>query len=383
MRIAFFTDTYLPNRDGVVASMTNFRGELEKRGHEVYVFTSGSEEAKKANKDPRVFFHRSTTFKPYPQYKVALFPFLSSAQKVRDLKIDVVHSHALATMAMAAIGASKAAHRPLVGTFHTMVSDAADFYLKDLNKHKRLSKISKGVTWGYLKFMFKQCTVATAPSECTGRILAEHGINAEIVPNGIDIQRFNPSVSGEEVRRKHGLAGRKVVLHLGRLALEKNLEVLIRSCLIVREEEPNVRFVVVGDGPARKYYEELVKKEGLESSFVFTGIVSDEMVPKYYAACDVLAFPSVFETQGLVALEAMACGKPVAAANKYALPEVVRNGEDGYLFEPSDETECAKKILQCMKEKNRLGKNGRKIAEEYDLKKCADKLEKIYERIVK
>ena len=77
MKIAFFTDTYLPNRDGVVASITSFKEELEKRGHKVYVFTSGGRKERKENKNPDVFYYKSATFKPYPQYKVALFPLLS------------------------------------------------------------------------------------------------------------------------------------------------------------------------------------------------------------------------------------------------------------------------------------------------------------------
>ena len=106
MRIAFFTDSYLPQWDGVVSTILGFRKELEREGHEVYIFAAGSRKDKEENKDPHVYYHASTPFKPYPEYRVALFPYLSE-RRVRKLGIDVIHTHGMATMGLAALTIAK------------------------------------------------------------------------------------------------------------------------------------------------------------------------------------------------------------------------------------------------------------------------------------
>ena len=126
MRIAFFTDTYLPNKDGVVSSIVSTRLALEAMGHEVYIFASGSRKDKKENKDPRVHYFASTAFRPYPDYKIALFPFLASG-KLRRYGIDVIHTHGIATMGLASLQASVRNGLPVIGTFHTMLPDATHY----------------------------------------------------------------------------------------------------------------------------------------------------------------------------------------------------------------------------------------------------------------
>ena len=106
VNVGFFTDTYLPNIDGVVTSMLNYRGELEKRGHKVFVFSSGDRKARMENEDKRVFFFRSAKFPLYPQYKIALFPYSSASEIAKEKKLDLVDCQALASMGLAAIKTS-------------------------------------------------------------------------------------------------------------------------------------------------------------------------------------------------------------------------------------------------------------------------------------
>ncbi|HLC47843.1 MAG TPA: glycosyltransferase, partial [Candidatus Norongarragalinales archaeon] len=127
LNIGFYTDTYLPNVDGVVNAMLGYKKELEKRGEEVFIFTSGTESEGREYSNPKTFFFESVVFPPYPQYKLAIFP-LSSIKVAREAKIDLIHSHAVASMGVAAIASAKALNLPLVGTFHTMMPKAT-FYL--------------------------------------------------------------------------------------------------------------------------------------------------------------------------------------------------------------------------------------------------------------
>lgn len=378
MRIAFYTDTYLPNRDGVVTAILNFRKELEKRGHEVYIFASGSAKAKRENEDPHVFYHSSTPFRPYPQYRIALFPFLSE-RKVRSLKIDVIHSHGMATMGLAADRAAHALKIPYVGTMHTLIPQATHY----VSQFGSVQRAAERVAWGYLKLYYNRCDAATAPSNVIKELMEEHGIrNVSALPNGIDARKFNPKLDGRPVREWWNLGKKKVVLHLGRLVLEKNLEVIMRAALLVAEEEPDVKFLIVGTGPAASHYRELALKNHVGRYFIFTGFVEDRWVPKYYACADAVVVPSKFETQGLVTLEAMACGKPVAGADFLATREVVRDGKDGFLFDPDDPEDCAEKVVAALRAGKKLREAARRKGAEYSIEKCTDRLLKLYEGLV-
>jgi 1,2-diacylglycerol 3-alpha-glucosyltransferase len=379
MRIAFYTDTYLPNRDGVVTAIVNFRKQLEADGHEVFIFASGSRKAKKENTDPHVFFHLAVPFKPYPQYKIALFPFLSTS-KAKQLGIDIVHSHGMAAMGLAAERTARALKVPYLGTLHTLIPRATHYIAGGL---KPINKVTERIAWAYLKWYYNRCDVAIASSNTIRELMEEHGIrNVRVVPNGIDIERFNPKVDEGPVRDWWGLRGNKVVLYIGRLVLEKNLDVVINSALLVLEKEPDARFLVVGTGPAAAYYRRLAEKKGVLDRFIFTGFVEDRWVPNYYACADAVVMPSKFETQGLVTLEAMACGKPVAGADYLATKEIIRDGVNGFLFNPDDPEECAEKIVEALHSKKKLRANARKTAEGYSIKRCTERLLSLYEELM-
>lgn len=376
MRIAFFSDTYLPNRDGVVVSMVTMRGEIERLGHRVYIFCSGSRRAKRENKDRRVFYHASIPFKPYPSYKIAIFPFFS-ASKMKKLDMDIVHSHGMASMGLAAVRGAQEAGLPSIATFHTMIPRAVHY----ISRKSLLKKVMGRAAWKYLKWFYGLFDEVTCPTDHTQKILDEHGIQSVVVPNGIDTKRFNPRIDPARFKKKFGLEGKKVVLHVGRLVIEKNMDLLIDSVLLVKEEVPDAVFLVVGEGPARKYYEERIKRKHLESNFIFTGFVQDRLLPQAYASCDVLAFPSVFDTQGLVALEGMACGKPVAAAKGSASEDIVKNGVNGYLFENNPD-DCAEKIVRTIKRARKMSSSARKKSLLFSKERCAKRLVGVYERLI-
>lgn len=378
MKIAFFTDSFLPARDGVVTSILNTREELGRHGHETYVFCAGSGKAKKANKDERVFYHRSAPFTPYPDYRVALFPFLSTG-RVRANKVDLVHVQTMATMGWAGIQAAESLKIPLVGTFHTLIPEATHY----IPKSGAFKKITQNLAWRYLKWFYNHCRVTIAPSQTIKNELVKRGFkHVEVVPTGIDVKKFRPGLDKERIRKKHGLGKGPVILHVGRIAKEKNLDVLIKSALMILEDYPDARFLVVGKGPALQAYEKMAHKEGISKKFVFAGFVPDEELPYYYAASDVFAFPSIFETQGLVAAEAMATGLPVAGADFLAIPEYVKNGVNGFLFKPHDSEDCANAVLKCIKQRKKLSKKARETAVKYSLEKCTRKLIGVYKKII-
>src|SRR3989344_10506 len=218
MKAGFFTDTYLPNVDGVVRAILNFRAELERRGDEVYVFASGTKADVKANNDSRVFFYSSVKFPPYPQYKVALFPYHAARVQAQETKLDLIHSHAIANMGLAAISTAKTLKLPLVGTFHTLVPKAVQI----VAKRKWSQKAGETIAWKLIEAFYKPFDLVTAPSKTICTMLEEHGVqNCVPVPNGIDLTRFNQSLDRKWARKPLKLApDEKLVLAAGRFSRE-------------------------------------------------------------------------------------------------------------------------------------------------------------------
>lgn len=376
MKIGFFTDTYLPNVDGVVTTLVNYRTELQKRGDEILVFSSGDSKAREANKDPQVYFFKSIKFPPYPQYKIALFPF-DSSNIARKNGVELVHCHALASMGLAAIKTSRDLHVPLLGTFHTMVPVAAN---------KILGKTAERILWKAVKLFYSKFDLVTCPTRTVQDILKSKGVDSIVVPNAVNTVKFNPSIDGRTVRNIVGAD--KIVLVAGRVSQEKNVDLIVRAApeVLKQTRGTTVKFVVTGDGPARKQVEKLVQAEGLAKNFVFTGFVKGDDLASYYAACDCFVTASTFETQGLALLEAMACGKPVVGADSMAIPEALKNGRNGFLFKPGSEMECAEKIEKVLNmgktDYARMSKNARATAEGFSIPKSTGKLQKVYDQLV-
>lgn len=377
MRIAYFTDTYLPNVDGVVTSIVNSRNQLQARGHSVFVFCSGLRQDAATNKDPRVFYHLSTTFSPYPQYKVAIFPFFSVA-RARRLRIQVVHSHGLATMGLAAVGCARGMSIPAVATFHTLVTSATHY----VSKNKLVAYFTSEALWQYLKWFFGLFDATIAPSRTAQRMLAEHGIKSVVIPNGIDPKKFAKPHNPAAFRKRLGLAGKRVVLHFGRVAFEKNIDLLLQSALIVKENHPDCAFLIAGKGPDLERIRRRVAQMHLDKFVVFAGFLSKEEVSDAFAISEVMAVPSLFETQGLAALEAMSAGVPIVAIKNTAPAETIREGKNGYLSEPAP-AQFASAISKCIGKKKKFSAAAKREASKYSLAKCAKKLEALYVSISK
>jgi len=378
MNIAFFTDTYSPNTDGVVTAILNYRRELENRGHTVFIFSPGTAQQKEENKDPRIYYFTSKSFKPYPDYRIAVFNFFSHVKIIKDLKIDVIHSHGVATTGLAAIQSSKKLGIPAVATFHTLLPEAMHY----VTNQPQLKGVLQSLAWSYLSWYYSSYRKTFAPSTFTKKILESHGVkNAFVMPGGVDTKLFNPSVSGAITRKKFGIKkSDNVVLCLGRVALEKNLEVVIEAAPSIINLLPDVKFVIAGKGPAEKHYKELVRQKGLDMHFIFTGYVDQEFVPGLYACADVLAFPSCFDTQGLVVLEAMACGTPAVVRKDSAPSEFVSEGKNGYVF--SDHFDFHEKVVSAIKNKKTLGGEAVKTAREFDISLVTDRLLDVYSSLI-
>jgi len=360
MKIAWFTDTWLPARDGVVTSLLSFKKVLEKE-HEIFIFAPSYENRREGN----IFYFRSKPFPKYPDYRISsLKPIFSRkiGKILMENDIDVVHSHSPAIIGTYAVTASRFASIPLIHTYHTFLHEST--YLLSQTMQKLTGKLLD--MW--LEWYFERCKAIVVPSKYMANKFKKYRKKIEIIPTGVDIRKFERS-NKERINRG------KIALYVGRIVKEKNIDAIINVSPLLKD----VKFVIVGEGP---YRNELMKKaiSMKAKNVIFTGYVSDDELLDYYKSADVFVFPSTYETQGIVALEAMASGLPVVAARAKALPEFVIDGENGYLFSPYDTKDFAEKIEMALQDKN-MGKRARKFVEKFDNEKMAEKLVNLYDRV--
>lgn len=359
MRIGFFTDTFLPQRNGVVSSILSFGPELVKRGHEVIVFCPRSNVSEYEGMEIRRY--PSTTFKPYPEFQVA---FPSGVGKVP--KLDIVHTHSPFSLGVFGLLVAKRQGAPIVSTFHTMLSE----YVTYISSFWRTAL--NAVTWRYCRFYYNQCRAIVAPSNVLKRVLLQHKIAKPIIvlPTGIDLDLLKP-VDMKKAREKIGVGG-KVFLSLGRLGFEKNIDVILRAI-----ENVDARLIIAGKGPAERNLRELARKLGVQKKVSFVGHVPEKLKNIYYSAADAFVISSTSETQAIVVAEAMACECPVIGANSLAIPEIIEDGVNGYLFDPGD-SEGLSEILLNFESSKKMRTAAVKRAKTFSKQRCTNKLEKFY-----
>ncbi len=217
-------------------------------------------------------------------------------------------------------------------------------------------------------------------------ILSSLGARVQVINNGVDCQRFHPDIDPASIEERYGLTGKFVVLFVGALTKwhgYKGLDVLLEALRIFVKSSRNVLLLVVGDGDLKPQYESMAHKLGVANHVVFAGNPSDEELPEFYAASNLLALPSkdMSEGFGLTLLEANASGRPCIASNTGGIAEMIREGYNGLLVPPNNPQALAQGILSLAKDadaRRRMSENGRRIALSHDWKRVAEETENAY-----
>jgi 1,2-diacylglycerol 3-alpha-glucosyltransferase len=373
MRIAMMTDSYLPTRDGVVTAVMTLRKTLEELGHTVFIIAPDPGEE---YREEGVIYFPATKFKKYPEYYIPIFPS-DKRQIIESLDVDVIHIYGVAFMALKALIVSHTTRIPTVMTYVTNVVDAMEFY----SPLKLPPYIQSKLAWIYLRNFLKRpsCIIALTPA--TIDEFKNNGVRTkrtEVIPIGIDIKHFSEGLDGSAIRKRYGLEGKRVVIHVGRVSYEKNIPQVIDAMAFMPDD---VMLMVVGKGPALEEVKGHVVESGLSSRVIFTGFVSDEELPLHYASSDMVVSASRFETQGLTIVEAMACGIPAACASGRAFLDVIKEGYNGYLFDDSVE-ECSKAMIKCLENRENLLKGIHETALMYSTDKVGKDLADLYRSVI-
>lgn len=333
MKILITTDCYLPMINGVVTSVCNLRKEMEERGHEVRILTLSS--AGESYKKQNVYYMKSVSVEGiYPGARVAVVPDSSLIQELLDWIPDIVHSQSEFTTYHYAVKISRHCQCPLLHTYHTVYEDYTHYFSLSETLGRKVVSI-----WS--RHLLKRTSRVIAPTQKVRELLYEYGVTSavEVIPTGIDLQQYTHVLPEKErniLRKCLGIAPeQKVLVSVGRLAKEKNLEELLTY--ISRREARNVVLLVVGDGPNKEALQRMAADLEIGSQVIFTGMVAPERVWKYYQLGDIFVSASNSETQGLTYIEALASGLPALCRKDPCLKQVLRNGYNGYQYETEEE----------------------------------------------
>jgi glycosyltransferase involved in cell wall biosynthesis len=354
MKIGFVVDAYYPSIDGAATSIRNFKAELEKRGHEVYVICPQYPGYKDTEKN--IIRIRSFKVPKAAGYRLAI-PFGDLDWIFKREKFDIIHLHSFFTLGQKALKLTKKYKIPVVGTYHTQFVDYVPGYYKLFSK--ALQKIAKKVIVNF----YGKCDVTLAPSPQSKKILKDYGVGSKIVvlPTGIVLDQFKAG-NENRFRQKYGLKTEKILLFVGRVGYEKNISFLVRALKLILKKEKNVVLAIVGDGVARKSLELLAKSQGLKDKIIFTGFLDKQDLADAYAASAIFTFASLTDTQGIVLLEAMSAGKPAIAIKAHGVIDVLGNENGGFLVK-NNLADFSEKVLKLLKNK-KLYEKKRKGAKE-------------------
>jgi glycosyltransferase involved in cell wall biosynthesis len=291
---------------------------------------------------------------------------------VRHADFAVVHAHTPFGLGLSALRLAGRRDLPFVVSYHTPTAEYADY----LTSSPRLESGIERLSTRYERWFLSHADVVVVPSAETRTQLAEIGVDAavEVVQNGVDVERFAP-VDPTAFRDRHDLSGR-LVGYTGRHGFEKRLPDIVRA---VARMDDDVTVVFGGDGPARESVERAARDHGVDARFF--GFLPREELPAFYSALDVFAFPSPVETQGLVALEAIACGTPVVGVREGALRDTIDDGVTGYHYAPGDIDGFRDGIQRALDGRDRLEENCLARRQPISVERAVDDLAAVYDRV--
>lgn len=368
MRIALFTETFLPKIDGIVTRLCHTVEQLQRLGDQVLVISPAG--GLTDYKGARIYGVEGFPLPLYPELKLGI-PHPGIGVQLEKFQPDLIHVANPAILGLGGLYYAKKLNIPLVASYHT--------HLPQYLHHYGLGLLEE-VLWSMLRAAHNQAQLNLCTSTAMVRELHDHGIERlDLWQRGVDTEMFQPSLASVEMRDRLSLGHPDchLLLYVGRLGAEKEIE-RIKPIL---EKIPNTRLALVGDGPHRQALE--AHFQGTPTHFV--GYLRGKDLATAYASADAFIFPSRTETLGLVLLEAMAAGTPVVAARSGGIPDIVTDGVNGYLFDPLQEDgaiTATQRLFFNPQEGETLRQNARLEAERWGWAAATQQLQHHYQEIL-
>jgi glycosyltransferase involved in cell wall biosynthesis len=326
LRIAMFTNNYLPFIGGVPLSINRLYRGLKTLGDRVLIFAPGYGRQDKSEEEGVI---RVPTLIAFGKRKLLRITNIFSPKlffRLREFQPDIVHLHHPLWLGSAGLWLARRLKIPTVYTYHTRLEHYAHFVplpgplFRNLISHQLVKRFAN------------RCDAVVVPTFSAEEYLRVIGVTAPIhvLPTGIDFERFRQVDDNRlnRLRTEHHLDGVPVLISISRLSQEKNIDFIIDSLAELRHRQ--YRLLIIGEGNERARLEEKIKRLGLDNHITLVGEVAPEDIPAYCRLGDLFLFASKSETQGMVILEAMAAGMPVVAVRSSGIDDVVRDGVNGF-----------------------------------------------------
>jgi glycosyltransferase involved in cell wall biosynthesis len=371
MRVAVFTDTFLPQINGVTNTLKKLVEYFDNANIEYLIFAPDS--YTEVDGDYNIQRFLSFKFFMYPECRFTLPNVQRIKNSLIQFKPDIIHIMTEFSMGVTGLSYGKKLGIPTVSNYTTNFAQYMKYYNLD---------ILEGAAWNYMRWFHNQNDMTLCPSEETRRLLKNNGIhNTDIFSRGIDFNSFKPELRSSELRRNLGVENKIVLLYVGRVAPEKDIDVLYKAYIELKAQYKNcIELIITGDGPELSKYKKL-----FTDSTIFTGYKKGRELAEIYASSDIFVFPSPTETFGNVVLEAMASGLPVVVPNSGGVKDIVSDRVNGLLFKPGEYKDLEKKVTELLEEEdlsNYLRSNGRKTALQRSWNSICKDLIQIYNEMI-
>ncbi|MGI5920682.1 MAG: glycosyltransferase family 4 protein [Syntrophomonadaceae bacterium] len=378
MRVGIFTDSYKPYTSGVVTSISTFKEELTRLGHQIYIFAPSYPNYFEQEENVYRFFSLPSPTNKDFTLAIPVHPGLNLT--VKKLNLDIIHVHSPFTMGRVGLHYARRYKIPLLFTYHTKYDQYIHYV--PLAQHW-----AREITIKYSNNFCSHCQHIVVPSSEVKEMLVNYRIKTpiSIIPTGVPVDKFKGG-NNKWLQENYNIPeGNQVLLFVGRLTKEKNLEFLIQAFQKIKNELPDSTLVLTAQGPLETELKNLCVELGLslKNDVVFTGALPFDQLVHVYQSADLFVFSSVTETQGIVLIEAMAAGLPVVAVKASGVNDMVDNEVDGILTD-CDQEEFARAVCRVINNPDlyaRLKKGALKKAEELSSANMARKMEELYARL--
>lgn len=385
MKILITSDLFTVTTNGVVTSLRNLWNEMKARGHEVKILTFS--ENKKSYKDEAegVYYIGSTSLEwIYPGVRKPKTFRGSLVEELIEWKPDIIHSQCEFFSYFFALRIAKKTGAKLVHTYHTMYEDYVGYVFKFSKKFGRFAvrKFSRN--------RLDKADWVVAPTKKVSDLLERYKVKSpvSVIPTGISLEQHRQRITPEQRQQKRLELGFKendvVMMTLGRLGHEKNVDEVIKYFADTKKKHQNLKFLIVGDGPARDKLTSLTENLGLTGEIVFTGKVLPSEVQNYYQLGDLFVSASTSETQGLTYIEAAANALPLLCRADPCLDEVIEQGENGYAYTEEEEfLKFLDDIAGDAEWRKSASEKSNEISKKFDKSVFGDSVEEIYNELLK
>lgn len=381
MKILITTDLFTTETNGVVTSVKNLYEELKEKGHDIRILTlSGN---RHSHKEGDVYYIRSVSIgKIYPNVRMPTSYRHRLIKELIDWRPDVIHSQCEFFTFQYAQRIARLTGAPLVHTYHTLYEQYVPYLIPSQRVGNKVVQIIS-------KKRLRPVDQIIVPTRKVETTLHRYGLDAPIsvVPSGISLEQHHRRISPQvrqQMRRELGIGEEQpVLLNLGRLGTEKNLDELVRFFASALRRHSDLIFLIVGDGPAREHLEKLAAELGVSSQVIFTGMVSPTLVQEYYQLADIFVSASTSETQGLTYVEAAANGLPLLCRQDLCLKDIIVQGENGYEY--TNEAEFLDHLDAMLADPQwckAAGSRSDQIASSFSKDAFGDAVEHVYESVI-